>query len=53
MTESIELYKSYPCLWKRLHEQKQKNAAYKTLLNKLQDIEPNATKQTVKSKNLK
>jgi len=54
MIEFIELYKSYPCLWKTKSKdymnRSKKDAAYETLLKKLQEVEPNATKKTVKSK---
>lgn len=54
MTEFIELYKSYPCLWKtksrEYKDRNKKDAAYTVLLQKLKEIEPNATKKTVTAK---
>ncbi|KAJ8934308.1 hypothetical protein NQ317_002313 [Molorchus minor] len=54
ITEFIELYKAYPCLWKTKSKdymnRNKKNEAYKVLLEKLQEVEKNATKETVKIK---
>ncbi|XP_074027710.1 uncharacterized protein [Leptinotarsa decemlineata] len=54
MTAFIELYKSFPCLWKTksrdYKDRNKKDSAYMVLLKKLQEIEPNATKKTVKAK---
>lgn len=54
MMEFIELYKSFPCLWKTkckdYMNRNKKNSAYEILVKKLREIEPNATKQIVKNK---
>ncbi|XP_053667469.1 uncharacterized protein LOC128717820 [Anopheles marshallii] len=50
--EFIELYKSFPCLWhpksKRYEHQKQN--AYETLVEKYREVNPHASKETVKRK---
>lgn len=54
LADFIDLYKSYPCLWKikssEYKDRNKKDTAYTVLLRKLQEIEPNATKKTVKAK---
>ncbi|CAH1107449.1 unnamed protein product [Psylliodes chrysocephalus] len=54
ISEFIELYKSYPCLWKvkakEYMDRNKKNEAYKVLVQKLQEVEKNATKEMVKTK---
>lgn len=54
MADFIELYKSYPCLWKTkssdYKDRNKKDAAYTVLLKKLQEIEPSATKKSVTAK---
>lgn len=54
MADFIQLYKSYPCLWKTkssdYKDRNKKDTAYTVLLKKLQEIEPNATKKTVTAK---
>ncbi|CAH1978382.1 unnamed protein product [Acanthoscelides obtectus] len=52
--EFIELYRAHPCLWqtkaKEYLDKNKKNAAYTLLVEKLQSIQPNATKQSVITK---
>lgn len=54
ITEFIDIYKSKPCLWKvkcdEYHDRDKRNAAYKKLLEKLQEIESEATVDVVKKK---
>lgn len=54
MVDFIEIYKSFPCLWKTkssdYKDRNKKDNAYMVLLKKLQEIEPNATKKTVTAK---
>ncbi|EFA09328.1 hypothetical protein TcasGA2_TC001654 [Tribolium castaneum] len=49
--EFIELYRSYPCLWKikskEYIDRQKKNDAYGVLVKKLQEVEEGATKDTV------
>lgn len=51
LIEFIELYRVHPCLWKTKSKDYvnkiMKNEAYKTLLEKLQTVQPGATKNTV------
>ncbi|KAK4886555.1 hypothetical protein RN001_002826 [Aquatica leii] len=52
--EFIELYRDYPCLWKvkckDYSDKNKKNDAYKILLTKLQELEPDARIEDVKKK---
>ena len=52
--EFIEIYKSEPCLWKvksdDYHNRDKRNAAYKKLIEKLQEIQPEANLDMVKKK---
>ena len=52
--EFIELYKAEPCLWqfrsKDYHNRRKKEAAYKILIEKLREIEPDTDKKTVVKK---
>jgi hypothetical protein len=52
--EFIELYKSEPCLWliinNEYHDRIKKATAYNKLTVKLKELEPEATKETVKKK---
>nr|XP_022907541.1 uncharacterized protein LOC111419033 [Onthophagus taurus] len=52
IVEFIELYRLHPCLWKTKDyvNKSLKNEAYKSLLERLQTIQPNATKNTVVQK---
>lgn len=54
IADFIEAYKSYPCLWKiksaEYKDRSKKNAAYTVLIKKIQEMQPDATKQTVKAK---
>lgn len=54
ITEFIQLYQSFPCLWKtkskEYMDRNKKNDAYKILTDKLKEVEENATKETVKTK---
>ncbi len=54
LTEFIELYKSYPCLWqtksKDYKDRNKKDKAYGDLLKKLREVEPSADKKKVKDK---
>ena len=49
--EFIKLYESEPCLWnvksKEYHDRNKKDTAYGKLVNKQQEIESNATKDSV------
>ncbi|XP_060845222.1 uncharacterized protein LOC132924795 [Rhopalosiphum padi] len=49
--EFIKLYESEPCLWnvksKEYHDRNKKDTAYRKLVNKQQEIESNATKDSV------
>lgn len=49
--EFIELYKSLPCLWKvkskEYHDRVVRDGAYEQLVNKMKEIEPEATKHSV------
>ena len=51
--EFIEIYKSEPCLWKiktsDYHDRDKKDAAYRKLVMKLKEIEPDANETLVKS----
>ena len=51
--EFIELYKSEPCLWKvkadEYHDRDKRDAAYRKLVMKLKEIEPDANETLVKS----
>lgn len=48
----IEIYKSEPCLWKvkdnDYHNRDKRDAAYRKLVNKLKEIEPDANETSVK-----
>ncbi|CAH1956575.1 unnamed protein product [Acanthoscelides obtectus] len=50
----IEIYKSEPCLWKvkdnDYRNRDQRDAAYRKLVNKLKEIEPDANETLVKKK---
>ena len=52
--EFIELYKSEPCLWKvksdDYHDRDKRDAAYRKLVMKLKEIEPDANENLVKRK---
>ena len=52
--EFIEIYKSEPCLWKiktsDYHDRDKKDAAYRKLVMKLKEIEPDANVNIVKKK---
>ena len=52
--EFIEIYKSEPCLWKvktaEYHDRDKKDAAYRKLVMKLKEIEPDANVNVVKRK---
>ena len=52
--EFIEIYKSEPCLWKikssDYHDRDKKDAAYRKLVMKLKEIEPDANVNVVKKK---
>ncbi|CAG4992834.1 unnamed protein product [Colias eurytheme] len=50
----IKLYKSLPALWKiksYYSDRNKKNDAYEQMIIKLKEVEPEATKDTVKKKN--
>lgn len=55
LEEFIDLYKSYPCLWqtksKLYHDRPLRKAAYKVLVEKLKEFEPDANKDFVVKKN--
>uniref|UniRef100_A0A182W0U3 MADF domain-containing protein n=1 Tax=Anopheles minimus TaxID=112268 RepID=A0A182W0U3_9DIPT len=50
--EFIELYKSFPCLWHQQSKQyeHQKQKAYAALVQKYREVDPQASKETVKRK---
>lgn len=54
LTEFIEIYKSYPCLWKikskEYSDRKKKTHAYEHLVKKYSEIEPHANRETVTQK---
>ncbi|CAG9791058.1 unnamed protein product [Diatraea saccharalis] len=54
LTQFIELYKSLPALWKikskEYSDRNKKNEAYHILIEKLKEVEPNATRDTVTKK---
>jgi len=54
LLEFIELYRSYPCLWKiksrEYSDRIKKDRAYEQLVEKLKEVDENATKETVKKK---
>ncbi|XP_060847738.1 uncharacterized protein LOC132927255 [Rhopalosiphum padi] len=54
LEEFIDLYKSYPCLWqtksKLYHDRPLREAAYKVLVEKLKEFEPDANKDLVVKK---
>lgn len=54
ISELIELYRSFPCLWrvksKEYSDRDKKNLAYTVLLNKYKEIDETATKDSVKRK---
>jgi hypothetical protein len=54
LEEFIDLYKSYPCLWqtksKLYHDRPLREAAYKVLVDKLKESEPDANKDLVVKK---
>lgn len=54
LEEFIDLYKSYPCLWqiksKLYHDRPLREAAYKALIEKLKEFEPDANKDLVVKK---
>lgn len=54
LEEFIDLYKSYPCLWqiksKEYHDRQLREAAYKVLIGKLKESEPEANKGIVVKK---
>jgi len=51
LEDFIEIYKMNPCLWqvknKEYHDRDKKEAAYKLLIEKLREIEPDANKSVV------
>lgn len=53
-TEFIELYRNFPCLWKvkssEYSDREKKNQAYAVLVNKFQEVDRAATKDTVTKK---
>lgn len=54
LEEFIEMYRTHPCLWqvknKDYHDRDKKEAAYKLLIAKLREIEPDANKAIVLKK---
>jgi hypothetical protein len=54
LEEFIKIYKNNPCLWmkkdKNYYNLHKKSSAYDILLEKLETVEPNATKKTVTRK---
>ncbi|KAI5734707.1 hypothetical protein M8J77_009713 [Diaphorina citri] len=54
LTEFIELYKSLPCLWKIKSkdyvDRNKKNAAYDLMVEKLREVDPEATRDVVTKK---
>uniref|UniRef100_A0A0A9W3G8 Cadherin-5 n=1 Tax=Lygus hesperus TaxID=30085 RepID=A0A0A9W3G8_LYGHE len=54
LTEFIELYKSFPCLWqtkcKEYRDRNIKNLAYEQLIKKFKEVDPTASKETVAKK---
>lgn len=50
----IEHYKNFPCLWKvkskEYSDKHKKSAAYDVLVNKMQEVDPNATRESVVKK---
>ncbi|CAH0562766.1 unnamed protein product [Brassicogethes aeneus] len=54
LTEFIELYRSLPCLWKvkskEYSDRTKKDKAYEAMVAKLQEIDANANRETVKKK---
>ncbi|KAL4719703.1 hypothetical protein ACJJTC_007892 [Scirpophaga incertulas] len=55
LTQFIDLYKSLPALWKikskEYSDRNKKNEAYHLMIEKLKEVEPNATRDTVTKKN--
>jgi len=53
-TEFIEIYRSYPCLWRikcpEYSDRCKRNIAYEKLCLKLTEVHPTATKDTVVKK---
>jgi Alcohol dehydrogenase transcription factor Myb/SANT-like. len=51
VTEFIEIYRSFPCLWKKsnkdYHNTNKREKGYKALLVKFKEYEPGATKKSV------
>lgn len=54
MIEFIELYKSFPCLWKvkskQYSDRNAKSQAYEILIEKMQTVDKNANRETVVKK---
>jgi len=54
LTEFIELYKSFPCLWqvksKDYSDKHKKNLAYEELIKKFREVDSSANKETVSKK---
>ena len=52
--EFIEIYRDFPCLWNvqrpEYHDRSKKNAAYEFLIMKLNEIQPNWNKDSMKKK---
>jgi len=55
ITEFIEMYRSYPCLWRikspEYSDRNKRHNAYEKLCSKLIEIDPTATKEIVVKKN--
>ena len=53
--EFIELFRQEECLWKAkskdYYNRSKKDASYRTLIGKVQEVEPGATRDTVVQKN--
>jgi hypothetical protein len=54
LEEFIEIYREQPCLWqvksKDYSNKNKKNASYELLLNKLREVQPDATIEGLKKK---
>jgi len=55
LLEFIELFRQEECLWKvkskDYYNRSKKDASYRTLIGKVQEVEPDATRDTVVKKN--
>jgi Alcohol dehydrogenase transcription factor Myb/SANT-like. len=55
VTEFIEIYRSFPCLWKKgnkdYHNNNKREEGYNALLAKFKEYEPGTTKKSVLGKN--